>query len=130
MKSTVYDRIRTMSKSELDCLIQAIYHWGHINEECNTDDTLFYRHFLDEDESMVDYTINRLATLVLYRVTVHDGEHDIPMRTKYYSLEDAIEWLTRKYNAKVLYVGQEPSGYDNAIMDNGTYKFSITPVED
>ena len=67
---TVFDRIQTMTKDELQKLVYAIYLWGHINERCNLDDMYFYQTLLDAPSSTADDIVSSLADLEPYKVRV------------------------------------------------------------
>lgn len=94
---TVFDRIKTMSKDELQKLIHYIYLWGHTNEQCGVDDEYFYEHLLALDAHHVDNVINALDNLQLYHIRVYsfDGEPPIYLNTKFFGVDDASRYLTK-----------------------------------
>ena len=93
---TVYDRIRTMTKDELQRLIYYIYLWGHTNEQCGVDDECFYEHLLDLPARHCDNIIDAMDNLKLYNIRIHsfDGNEPIYMNTKFFGIEDAGRYLT------------------------------------
>lgn len=117
---TVYDRIKSMSKSELTTLIQSIYLWGHINEQCATDDEMFYLHFMNMPSTKIDDVIKSLENLTLYRVTVTtlDGSHSTKMATKFYSILDATDWLIRQHHVEIV---------NSTTLANAKFVFRIEP---
>lgn len=101
---TVFDRIRTMTKDELQHLIHYIYLWGHTNEQCGVDDECFYEHLLDLPARYVDNIINALDDLQLYNICVYsfDGNPPRYLDRKFFGIEDAGQYLTKhiKYISK------------------------------
>lgn len=108
---TVFDRIKTMNKDELQHLINVIYAWGHVNEQCAVDDTLFYKHFLDMPSNHMDSVIHDMDNLQLYEICVvhmHDDVHangGVPryLATKFFSVDDATQYL-KKHNQFIIKV--------------------------
>jgi hypothetical protein len=104
---TVFDRIKTMSKDELQKLILSIYTWGAINERCNSHNKHYYEHLLDLDASCVDDIINMLDTLELYEVKAFTLLERTPQpkdyypitSTKFFSVDDAAQFII-KYGPK------------------------------
>lgn len=94
---TVYDRIKSMTKDELQHLIHYIYLWGHTNEQCGVDDECFYEHLLDLPSRHVDNIIDAMDSLSLVRVRVHTfGKDDsYYLGTKFFSVEDATHYLEK-----------------------------------
>ena len=91
MLKTVYDRIQSMSKDELQKIICSIYLWGHIDEQCHNDDTLFYQQFLDAPAYCADTVVSALTTLepvVVYEIPLDGGEPHY-WDTKFLSSDDA-----------------------------------------
>lgn len=95
---TVYDRIKSMTKDELQNLIHYIYLWGHINEQCGVDDECFYEHLLNLPARHCDNIIDALDNLQLYQVKQVFINHGEPsyLSTKFFSIEDAAQYL-KKY---------------------------------
>lgn len=93
---TVFDRIKSMSKDELQHLIYYIYMWGHINEQCGVDDEYFYEYLLDLPARHCDNIINALDHLQLYQICeiCVDGGSSCYFDTKFFSVEDASRYLT------------------------------------
>ena len=92
---TVYDRIRTMTKDELQRLIYYIYLWGHTNEKCGVDDECFYEHLLDLPSRHVDNIVDALDNLKLYKVCevkINDGTPKY-LDTRFFSITDTTEYL-------------------------------------
>lgn len=96
---TVFDRIQSMTKDELQHLIHYIYLWGHINEQCGVDDECFYEHLLDLPERHVHNIINAMDNLQLYNIRIHsfDGEPPVYMNTKFFDIHDAGHYLTKTF---------------------------------
>ena len=94
---TVFDRIRTMSKDELQHLIYYIYLWGHTNEQCGVDDECFYENLLDLPARHVDNIINALDELQLYNIRIHsfDGKPPVYLNFKFFGVDDAGQYLTK-----------------------------------
>lgn len=94
---TVFNRIQTMSKNELQKLIYYIYLWGHTNEQCGVDDECFYEHLLDLPARHVDNIIDAMDNLKLYSICIYsfDGEPPVYMNTKFFGIHDAGEYLTK-----------------------------------
>ena len=94
---TVFDRIQTMTKDELQRLIHYIYKWGHTNEQCGVDDECFYEHLLDLPGRHVDNIIDAMDHLQLYQVRevfINGGTpHYFGM--KFFGIDDATQYLTR-----------------------------------
>lgn len=93
---TVFDRIKTMPKDELQKLIYYIYIWGHIYEQCGVDDEFFYKHLLNLDARHVDEIIDALDNLKLYQVveTYIYGGTPHYLRYKFFSVDDATNYIT------------------------------------
>ena len=89
--ATVYDRIQTMTKDELQKLIYYIYLWGHLNEQCNVDDEHLYGMLLDADAVYVDDIIKDFDNTHPIKVLVIPIEGGEPryLDTKFLSDEDA-----------------------------------------
>lgn len=94
---TVFDRIQTMTKDELQHLIHYIYKWGHTNEQCGVDDECFYEHLLDLPARHVDNIIDALDNLQLYQVREVFINGGIPhyLGMKFFGIDDATQYLTR-----------------------------------
>lgn len=92
---TVYDRIQTMPKDELQKLIYYIYLWGHTNEQCGVDDECFYEHLLDLPARHIGNIIDAMDNLTLYNIRMHsfDGEPPIYMNCKFFGVNDAGKYL-------------------------------------
>ena len=112
---TVFDRIQTMPKDELQKLIYYIYLWGHLNEQCNVDDEYFYQKFLDLPASHIDSVINSFDNLQPVKVREVPIEGGTPryLSTKFFSVEDAAQYLTKNILGIVK-------------VDNTTYATSTT----
>lgn len=95
--TTVYDRIKTMTKDELQHLIHYIYRWGHINEQCGVDDKCFYEHLLDLPAHHCDNIIDALDNLKLYNVCVYSFGNEAPayLSIKFFGVDDAGQYLTK-----------------------------------
>lgn len=94
---TVFDRIQTMTKDELQHLLHYIYKWGHINQQCGVDDECFYEHLLDLPDRHVDNIIDALDNLQLYQVRevfIYGGTPHY-LSTKFFSVDDATQHLTK-----------------------------------
>lgn len=104
---TAFDRIKSMSKDELCEFIQAVYQWGHINEQCATTDECFYKRLLDLPAHRVDGIVDAYHNLKLYQVKVYpiDGGEPFFMSMKYYSEADAEECLMRFNHAQKTHKG-------------------------
>jgi hypothetical protein len=102
---TVFDRIKTMSKDELQQLIYYIYLWGHTNEQCLVDDECFYEHLLDLPARHVDNIINAMNDLKLYNIRVYSFDDKPPVYVghKFFGVDDAGQYLAKhiKYITKV-----------------------------
>lgn len=94
---TVFDRIKTMSKDELQKLIYYIYLWGHLNEQCNVDDEYFYQKFLDLPSNRIDDVINSFdrTNPVKVREVSIDGGAPRYLDGKFFSVDDASQYLSR-----------------------------------
>ena len=94
---TVFDRIRAMSKDELQQLIYYIYLWGHTNEQCGVDDESFYEHLLDLPTRHVDNIIDALDNLQLYQVREVFINGGVPhyLGCKFFSVDDAVQYLIK-----------------------------------
>ena len=94
---TVYDRIQTMTKDELQKLVYYIYLWGHINEECGVDDEYFYEYLLDLPARHCDNIIDALDNLQLYQVreVFINGGTPHYLSYKFFSVDDAAQYLTK-----------------------------------
>ncbi len=99
---TVYDRIQTMTKDELQQLIHYIYLWGHTNEQCGVDDECFYEHLLNLPARHCDNIIDAMDNLQLYQVRqvfICGGEPHY-LSTKFFSVDDATQYL-KKYTKNI-----------------------------
>lgn len=118
---TVFDRIKTMPKDELQKLIYYIYLWGHVNQQCGVDDECFYEHLLDLPARHVDNIIDAMDNLKLYHIRVHsfDGEPPVYLGTKFFGTDDAGHYLTKhiKYITKV----------DDTTYTTSTHVYRIIP---
>lgn len=116
---TVFDRIKTMTKDELQKLIYYIYLWGHTNEQCGVDDECFYEHLLDLPARHVDNIINALDNLSLVKVCIHNIEDPSVhyLGIKFFSIEDASQYL-RKHIKGIIKV-------DDTTYANATNIFRI-----
>lgn len=94
---TVFNRIQTMPKDELQKLIYYIYLWGHLNEQCDVDDEYFYQKFLDMPSTRIDDVINSFDSVHPIKVReVHiDGGVPRYFAHKFFSVEDASQYLTK-----------------------------------
>ena len=94
---TVFDRIKSMSKDELQQLIHYIYKWGHINEQCGVDDECFYEHLLNLPDRHIDNIIDAMDNLQLYQVREVYINGGVPryLGCKFFSVDDATQHLTR-----------------------------------
>lgn len=94
---TIFDRIKTMSKDELQRLIHYIYKWGHINQQCGVDDECFYEHLLDLPDRHVDNIIDALDNLQLYQVreVFINGGTPRYLDYKFFGVDDATHYLTK-----------------------------------
>lgn len=92
---TVFDRIKTMPKDELQKLIYYIYLWGHLNEQCDVDDEYFYQQFLDMPSNRIDYVIKNFDNMCPAKVREIpvDGGSPTYWSTKFYSVEHAAVYL-------------------------------------
>ena len=94
---TVFNRIQSMNKDELQHLIHYIYKWGHINEQCGVDDECFYEHLLDLPARHCDNIIDALDNLQLHQIRevfIHGGTpHYLGM--KFFGVNDATQYLTK-----------------------------------
>ena len=100
MAQTVFDRIKTMPKDELQKLIYYIYLWGHMNEQCNTDDEYFYQQFLDLPSDRVDCIIDnfdKLQPAKIREISI-DGGGLTYWPTKFYDVDDARIYLEEHIN--------------------------------
>ena len=93
---TVFDRIQSMYKDELQKLIHYIYLWGHVNQQCGVDDECFYEHLLDLPARHCDNIIDAMDNLKLYNIVVHsfDGKSEY-LSFKFFSYDDAGQYLTK-----------------------------------
>jgi len=94
---TVFDRIQTMSKDELQKLIYYIYRWGHTNEQCGVDDECFYEHLLNLPARHVDNIIDAMDNLHLYKVreVCIGGGTPHFLGFKFFSVDDAARYLMK-----------------------------------
>lgn len=94
---TVFDRIQTMTKDELQQLIHYIYLWGHTNEQCGVDDECFYEHLLDLPARHVDNIVDAFKHLQLYQVReVHINDGTLRyLGYKFFSVDDASQYLVK-----------------------------------
>ena len=94
---TVFDRIKTMTKDELQKLIYYIYLWGHTNEQCGVDDECFYEHLLDLPSRHCDNIIDAMDNLHLYQVreVFINGGTPHYLAYKFFSVDDAAQYLTK-----------------------------------
>lgn len=112
---TVFDRIKTMPKDELQKLIYYIYLWGHTNEQCGVDDECFYEHLLDLPARHVDNIIDAMDNLSLYKVheVCINGGTPRYLSYKFFSVDDAARYLTKHI-------------HNITKVDNTTYTTSTT----
>lgn len=96
---TVYDQIQHMSKDELQKLILSIYLWGHTNEQCNVNDEVFYKHFLDLPARHIDEIVSSMDNLQLYQVCEVCNKNGTTryLDTKFFSVDDAVHFLRKCY---------------------------------
>ena len=122
--NTVYDRIKTMPKDELQTLIYSIYLWGHINEQCNTDDEYYYMVFLDQPSHNIDLVVKNLEELelVMVREIPIDGGEPRYLSTKFYSDDDAYHHL-KSMNPNLVMV-------DSTTFATPTTVYKIAPCDD
>jgi hypothetical protein len=94
---TVFDRIKSMSKDDLQKLIYYIYLWGHINEQCGIDDECFYKHLLNFHGCHVDDIISTMDNLCLCRVreSYIGGGSPHFLGIKFFSVDDAVQYLKK-----------------------------------
>lgn len=94
---TVFDRIQTMTKDELQHLIHYIYLWGHVNQQCGVDDECFYEHLLDLPARHCDNIIDAMDHLQLYQVreVFINGGTPHYFGYKFFSVDDAAQYLTK-----------------------------------
>lgn len=94
---TVFDRIKSMTKDELQQFIYYIYLWGHTNEQCGVDDECFYKHLLNLPARHCDNIIDALDNLKLYNIRIYsfDGKPPMYVDNKFFSVDDAQQHLAR-----------------------------------
>lgn len=121
--NTVYDRIQTMTKDELQKLIYSIYIWGHLNEQCNVDDLYFYQTFLDAPDFNADTVVSSLDKIELFQVRVIPLDDTEPyyLGTKFLSDDDAYRYLKRLYSNIVT--------VDDTTYATPTIVYKIIPCE-
>lgn len=121
MAQTVYDRIKTMPKDELQKFLYYIYLCGHLNEQCDVDDEVYYKHVLDCPADDIDSLITWFETLEPVRLHLipRDGREPYYLDTKFYSFDDAVSYIN-KYYRFVMKIG-------NNKYTTSTGIFTITP---
>lgn len=96
---TVYHRIQTMTKDELQKFIYYIYLCGHLNEQCAVDDEVYYKHMLDCPSTDIDSLVTWFETLqpVKLHFTPNNGGSSYFIDTKFYSTEDAVSYIYKHH---------------------------------
>ncbi len=123
--NTVYDRIQTMTKDELQNFLYHIYLWGHLNEQCNTKDEHFYQTLLDQPIGYADAIVVNFDNLTPVRIKV------IPLDDTMSPHELGIKFISH-YNAYCYLREQLP----NIItVDETTYAtpniiYKLIPCDD
>ena len=97
---TVFERLKSMTADELQSFILTIYQWGHANERCGTNDSFYYKHLMSYDQSCIDDIINDYDKygkhLHKLKVSDHDGSNSRYLSTRFFSVEDADEYIRDK----------------------------------
>ena len=96
---TVFNRIKTMDKDELQKFLYYIYLCGHLNEQCDVDDEVYYKHILDCPSTDIDSLITWFESIEPVKVHIkpHDDGEPYYIDTKFYTVDDAVAFIYKYY---------------------------------